>query len=152
MITNNTTQTISLAIKATPAEIWQALVDPSLTPAYYVGFSAEFELTPGADYRYTAGDVTVIDGTVVDVEPEHRLATTFNGRWDPAVAELDESTVTFTLDAPAMPLPGITILTCRHEGLPDTPVAAGLESGWATILSGLKTLLETGAPMVAPPS
>lgn len=151
MNTNDTTQTISLAIKATPSEIWHALVDPDLTPAYYVGFTAQFDLTPGAQYRYTAGDVTVINGTVVDVEPEHRLTTTFNGRWDPAVAELAESTVTFTLGAPAMPLPGITILTCRHEGLPDSPAAAGLESGWVTILSGLKTLLETGAPMVSMP-
>jgi hypothetical protein len=35
-----------------------------------------------------------------------------------------------------------------HEGLPETPVADHLELGWVSILSGLKTVVETGAPMV----
>jgi hypothetical protein len=56
--------------------------------------------------------------------------------------------VTFTIDTTAMPMPGVTLLTCVHEGLPDSPVAAQLELGWVSILSGLKTLVETGAPMV----
>jgi len=144
----NTTRTISLAIKASPAEIWRALVDGDATPAYYVGFRAHYDLTPGASYRYTAGGGDVIHGTVLEVDVERRLVVTFNGLWDPAVAALAESTVTFTLAAPAMPMPGVTVLTCRHDALPDSPVAAGLESGWVTILSGLKTLLETGAPLV----
>jgi ABC-type Mn2+/Zn2+ transport system permease subunit len=32
-----------------------ALTDGDITPAYYVGFRAEYDLTPGAAYRYTAG-------------------------------------------------------------------------------------------------
>jgi len=47
-------------------------------------------------------------------------------------------------------MPGVTVLSVVHDGLPDTPAAAGLESGWVTIVSGLKTLLETGAPMFGP--
>ena len=84
------------------------------------------------------------------MQPGSRLTTTFNGYWDPAVAALPESTVSFILSEPSMPMPGVTVLTCVHTGLPDTPVAAGLESGWVSILSGLKTLLETGTPMVRP--
>lgn len=145
-----TTQKIQLAIRATPEQVWNALTDGAVTPAYYYGFAADFDLRPGRPYRYTASGTDVISGRVVDVEPGHSLTTTFNGAWDPGVAELPESTATFRLSQPPMPLPGVTILTLEHEGLPDTPAAAGLESGWVTILSGLKTLLETGAPMVAP--
>ena len=47
-----------------------------------------------------------------------------------------------------MPMPGVTLLTCVHDGLPDAPVTDHLELGWVSILSGLKTLVETGAPMV----
>ena len=144
-----TNQHIQLAIKATPDEVWNALVDGAITPAYYVGFEAAFDLTDGAPYAYTAGGGDMITGLVKAVEPGSKLVTTFNGHWDPAVAELAESTVTFTLSPPAMPLPGITMLSCLHEGLDDSPAAASLESGWVTILSGLKTLLETGRPMVA---
>lgn len=50
-----------------------------------------------------------------------------------------------------MPMPGVTFLSLRHEGLPDTEDAAHLEVGWVTIRSGLKTLLETGVPLAAPP-
>jgi uncharacterized protein YndB with AHSA1/START domain len=147
-----TTQKIQLAIKASPEAVWNALVDGAITPAYYVGFAADFDLTPGAPYRYTAGGGDMITGTVVEVEPGSRLVTTFNGHWDPAVAELPESTVTFTLGSTVMPMPGVTVLTCVHTGLPDAPAAAGLETGWVAILSGLKTLLETGAPMVGAPA
>ena len=107
-----TTQHIQLAIKATPAQIWGALTDGELTPAYYVGFQADYDLTPGATYRYTAGGVEVITGTVLEVEDGRRLRTTFNGRWDAAVAALPESTVTFTVsEPPAMPMPGIWRMT-----------------------------------------
>ncbi len=146
----DTVQKIRLAIRATPEQVWQALTDGSVTPAYYVGFTADYDLTPGGAYRYTAGGGDVITGTVLDVEPDRRLTATFNGYWDAEVAALPESTVTFTLTEPAMPMPGVTVLSCVHEGLPDTPAAAGLESGWVSILSGLKTLLETGSPMIRP--
>lgn len=150
--TENIQLKVQLAIKATPEQVWEALTDGDVTPAYYVGFRAEYSLTPGAPYRYTAGGGEMISGTVLEVEPGRRLKTTFNGYWDPDVAALPESTVTFTLSEPSMPMPGVTILSCLHEGLPDTPVAAGLEIGWVAILSGLKTLLETGEPMVDAPA
>jgi uncharacterized protein YndB with AHSA1/START domain len=146
------TITIHQAIRGDAAAIWRSLVDGAITPAYYVGFEADFDLTPGTGYRYTAGGGDMINGTVVEVDPGHRLVTTFNGHWDPAVAALPESTVTFTIGDTAMPMPGVTLLTCVHENLPDTEVTTHLELGWVTILSGLKTLVETGAPMVGAPS
>lgn len=152
LATPTTTQHIQLAIRATPAAVWDALIDGNVTPAYYAGFRAEYDLTRGAAFRYTAGGAEVITGTVLEVEEDRRLRTTFNGHWDPAIAALPESTVTFTVsEPPAMPMPGVTFLTCRHEGLPATEEAASLEVGWVAILSGLKTLLETGSPLVPAP-
>jgi uncharacterized protein YndB with AHSA1/START domain len=143
---------VQLAIRAEPEAVWEGLVDGRTTPAYYVGFTAEFDaLEPGADYRYTAGGGAMITGTVVEVDAGRRLTTTFNGLWDPAVAALAESTVTFELLETAMPMPGVTLLRCTHRGLPAGPAAEHLELGWVSILSGLKTLLETGAPMVGAP-
>ena len=139
---------IQLAIKATPERIWAALTDGDITPAYYYGFRAEYDLTVGSPYRYTAGG-DMITGTVLAVEPERLLTATFNGHWDPMVAALPESTVTFAVVEPFMPMPGVTFLSCRHDGLTDGDAARHLEIGWVAILSGLKTLLETGAPMAA---
>jgi uncharacterized protein YndB with AHSA1/START domain len=147
-----TTITVHHAIKAEPETIWRALVDSEMTPAYYVGFAAEFDLTEGAPYRYTAGGGDMITGTVLEVDPGRHLVTTFRGLWDPAVAELPESTVTFTIGDTAMPMPGVTLLSCVHDGLPDGAVTTHLELGWVSILSGLKTLVETGSPMVGAPA
>lgn len=146
-----TTQKIQIAIRATPDRVWDGLVDGKVTPAYYYGFEADYDLAPGRPYRYVADGRDVISGTVLAVEPERSLVTSFRGAWTPEVAALPESTVRVTLGAPPMPTPGVTVLTLLHEGLPDGDVAAGIESGWVLILSGLKTLLETDAPMVDAP-
>ncbi len=148
--TAHTVRKIQIAVRAESADVWRALTDGAVTPAYYYGFRAEFDLTAGAPFRYTAGGGDVITGTVLEVKPGRMLRTSFRGLWDVAVAQLPESTVTFTLAAPAMPIPGVTVLTCVHEGLPAGAAAEQMESGWVTILSGLKTMLETGTPLAAP--
>ena len=147
----DTAQRIQLAVRATPEAVWQALTDGAVTPSYYLGFEAHYDLVEGAPYRYTAGGADMITGQVVAVEPGRTLTTTFNGHWDPDVDALPESTVTFSIFEPFMPMPGVTFLACVHE-LPASETAAHLEIGWVTILSGLKTVLETGGPLAGPPA
>ena len=144
---STTTQKIQIAVRATPDQVWQALTDGGVTPAYYLGFEAHYDLAPGAPYRYTAGGGDMITGSVLDVVPGRSLRTTFNGHWDAEVDALPESEVTFSVFEPFMSMPGVTFLSCEHTGLPATEAAAHLEVGWVTILSGLKSLLETGRPM-----
>jgi uncharacterized protein YndB with AHSA1/START domain len=148
-----TTLKVQVAVRATPEQVWTALTDGAVTPAYYYGFVADFgDLRPGTGYRSTAGGGDMITGEVLEAEAARRLVVTFDGAWQPDVAALPTSTVTFELLDPAMPAPGVTLLSCVHEGLPAGETAAHLELGWVSILSGLKTLLETGQPMVAPPA
>lgn len=146
----STDQRLQLAIRATPDQVWQALTDGAVSPAYYLGFEAHYDdLSAGAPYTYTAGGGDMITGRILEVEAGRRLRVTFNGHWAPDVDALPESVVTFTVFEPFMPMPGVTFLSCVHEGLPDVEAARNLELGWVAILSGLKTLLETGAPMSA---
>lgn len=145
-----TTQKIQLAIKSSPDELWAALTSAEISPAYYYGFEAHYDLTEGASYSYRAGGHNMITGRLLEVVPGKKLSMTFAGTWSPDVAELPESTVTYELHDTAMSIPGVTGLTLTHEGLPDTSTSRSVEQGWVLILSGLKTLLETGSPMVAP--
>lgn len=140
---------ISLAIRADADAVWQALTDGAITPAYYYGFRAAYPEQAGQPYRYTAGGADMITGTVLEIEPGRSIRMSFRGHWQPDVAELDESTVSIALEAPSMPLPGVTLLTLTHHGLPDSPTARNLGHGWVMILSGLKTLVETGSPLAA---
>lgn len=143
--------TVSLAIKADPQAIWTALTDGTVSPAYYYGFSIESSFTEGAPYTYTAGGAPMITGTVTEVAPAESMTMTFHGVWDPGVAELPETIVRYELAAPAMPMPGVTVLTMTHTGMPAGDTAHHVAHGWVLILSGLKTLVETGEPLATPP-
>lgn len=145
------TQKIQLAIKASAAEVWQALTDPAISPAYYYGFEAHFPRVAGAPYSYVSNGREVITGTVTDLVEGERLSMTFRGAWTPSVAELPESRVTYVLTDTTMAIPGLTQLTLIHEDLPAGPTADDIERGWVLILSGLKTLLETSTPLVPAP-
>lgn len=148
-----TTQKIQIAIKADPAEVWAAITDGAISPAYYYGFTANYtDLTPGADYSYLSEGRPVITGTLREVVPGEKLSMTFAGTWAEDVAELPQSVVTYELGETAMAIPGLTALTLTHEGLPDTGAARNVEKGWVLILSGLKTLVETGRPLIGPPT
>jgi uncharacterized protein YndB with AHSA1/START domain len=146
------TQKVQIAVRAGRDQVWDALTNPDVTPAYYYGFRGEFELAAGGSYRYTAGGGDMITGKVLEVDPQARLVTTFNGHYAPDVAAAPESIVTITLADTAPPAggPGVTLLTLVHEGM-DQPAASSTEAGWVTITSGLKTLLETGTPLTPPP-
>jgi uncharacterized protein YndB with AHSA1/START domain len=82
---------------------------------------------------------------VVEATPPEKLVTTFDAQWDDAVRADPPSRITWTLeDAGA----GVSKLTVVHEGFAgQTATAEQVAGGMPLILSGLKTLLETGAPL-----
>jgi uncharacterized protein YndB with AHSA1/START domain len=148
---SDTAITVSLAVRAPAEDVWRALTDGAVSPAYYYGFALETGLAAGRPYRYTAGGAPMITGEVLDLVPGERVTMTFNGAWTPEVAALPESRVAYRLDPPAMPAPDVTVLTMTHTGLPAAPVTEVLRAGWVMILSGLKTVVETGGPLVPAP-
>ena len=71
----------------------------------------------------------------------------FDARWDDGVAADPPSRVTWELADGGQ---GVVQLTVVHEGLvPGTATFEQVAGGMPFILSGLKTLLETGEPLVA---
>jgi len=136
-------------IRATPERLWRALVDGELTRRYYFGCRIESDWTPGSPYRLVddAGNALVA-GENIAVDPPRRLVQTFGAPWAPEVGCEGPSTVTWEIE----PVGGVgdtCKLTLVHDGV-DPASARGKElgAGWAQILSGLKTLLETGEPLV----
>ncbi len=133
-------------IRTTPEKLWQALTDGALTQQYYFSTRAESTWKPGANYRYANADgSTLLSGEVLEAVPPQRLVTTFNPVWDENAAKGPASKVTFEIAA----LGPVCKLTLTHEDLEVHNMTDGLSEGWAQILSGLKTLLETGEPMPA---
>jgi uncharacterized protein YndB with AHSA1/START domain len=148
-------------IKATPQAIWDALIRPEWTVKYGYAPLVEYELRPGGAYRahpnegMKAMGVTgvIVDGEVLEAQPPRRLVQTWRMLMEPSLAAEGFTRLTFEIE-PARG--GVTRLTVTHDvtGAPGVQslVAGEHESngaggGWAEVLSGLKTLLETGAQL-----
>ena len=69
--------------------------------------------------------------------------------YDPEMAAEEPSRVTWEIEPRE---DGVTLLTVVHDRLEGAPkTAAGVEGeGWMHVLSGLKTLLETGESLDGP--
>jgi uncharacterized protein YndB with AHSA1/START domain len=79
-------------------------------------------------------------------DPPRRLVHGWRSLYDPGMAAEPESRVTWEID----PVEGgVCRLTLTHDRLETAPLTAREVSGagWMGVLSGLKTLLETGRPL-----
>jgi uncharacterized protein YndB with AHSA1/START domain len=161
MQTTTTTQVYRVYIKATPEAVWDAITRPEWTERYGYGGRAEYELRPGGRYQGLTSEAmrsmgapeVAVEGEVVEVDPPRRLVQTWRMVMDPEMAAEGYTRLTWEI----LPLKdGVTRVTVIHDvqGAPKLAVllAGGMEDqgaggGWSWVLSGLKTLLETGAPL-----
>jgi uncharacterized protein YndB with AHSA1/START domain len=139
-----TTQVYSVFIKATPEQIWEAITTPAFTQKYF--FGSHVTVTPEL-YDGRDGDGReLVTGPVFEFDPPRRLAHGWTAHYDPTTATEPESRVTWELEPQDG---GVTKLTVVHDKLEASPATAqSVAGGWSFVLSGLKTLLETGEPLV----
>ena len=79
--------TYDIYIAAPVAKVWKGIVDGEMTKHYVYGTRLESKLKNGAPYAYVGdGDFKVVDGEILEVEPEKRLVMTWRAHWDDAVA------------------------------------------------------------------
>ena len=136
-----TTQVYQVFIKATPEMIWDAITKPEFTRRYFHG--ASHTVTPEHyDSRGPNGEVWG-DADVFEFDPPRKLVHGWRSLYNPELAQEEESRVTWEIEAGE---DGVTLLTVVHDQLEGAPKTAASVSGvgWMGVLSGLKTLLETG--------
>jgi DNA-binding transcriptional ArsR family regulator/uncharacterized protein YndB with AHSA1/START domain len=149
-------------IRTTPEQLWRGLTDPAFTRRYW-GVTFDSDWKTGSTYalRIEKDGVTISDSAqaVLESSPYRRLSYTwhtFSPEWAAAnqvgdehlakVASERRSTVTFDLE----PVGDMVKLTVVHDGFePGSAVLPGVSEGWPRVLSGLKTLLETGDALPA---
>ncbi len=132
-------------IRAGLNEVWRAITDGDMTEQYFYGTRVESDWTAGSPIRYTYPDGTVAaDGHVISIDAPNKLEISFHARWDPDLeAEGPVREIWLVSDAD-----GATLLTVEtHDVAADSKTVAEFSGGFPYIISGLKTLVETGAPM-----
>jgi uncharacterized protein YndB with AHSA1/START domain len=148
-MTAQATQVYSLFVRTTPEQLWDAITKPEFTSKYFYGSVFESTWEEGSSYAGWASDRSqqYVDGTVVEASPPHKLVTTWRALYDPDTAAEPFSRVTWEIEPAG---DGVTKLTVVHDELEASPkTAANVAGGWSFVLSGLKTLLETGEPLSA---
>ena len=129
-------------IRATPEAIWRAITETDYTLRYYYGSAIETDLQAGSPYRMTIDGELQIEGEIVEAKPPNRLVQTFNAVWDEEVKADAPTRVTWEIEEAG---PGVCKVTLVHDSLvAGSPTLEQVSGGWPFILSGLKTLLETG--------
>jgi uncharacterized protein YndB with AHSA1/START domain len=135
-------------IKTTPERLWEAITDGELRKKYSFGVGVESDWTEGSEYK--AGVPGVIDistGVNLEVDPPRLLVQSFTALWSDQVKSEGETRVTWEIE----PVGTSCCLRVTHEGLGEG-ANNELWGGWPMILSGLKTLLETGEQLDTPGS
>jgi uncharacterized protein YndB with AHSA1/START domain len=134
-------------IAAAPEKAWAALTSLEFTQQYFFGRSVEIEPQVGGAFILRMPDGRVdVQGRVVDYDPPRRLSVTWRVEWIEEMRKLPECLVSYQID-PLGDAVRLTMTEAHQWDVPDDILAGGRQ-GWPIILSSLKSLLETGKPIV----
>jgi uncharacterized protein YndB with AHSA1/START domain len=144
-ITAQTTQVYQVFIKASAEEIWDAITKPEFTERYFYG--ARNSVTADGYRSLGPNDEVWGDAAVTEFDPPRRLVHGWRSMYDPEMAAEEESRVTWEIEPQDGGYCRLTVVHDQLEGAPKTAESVS-GAGWMMVLSGLKTLLETGKPLV----
>ena len=137
-------------IKTSPERLWQAITDSEMREKYTFGVGVTSDWTPGSRYEavHPGAGIAISEGENLEVDPPRRLVQSFRAVWSDDVKSEGTSRVTWEIEP-------IGDDSCRlivtHDELREG-ANGELYGGWPMILSGLKTLLETGETLTTPGS
>ncbi|MES1261213.1 MAG: SRPBCC domain-containing protein [Acidobacteriota bacterium] len=134
-------------IKTTPERLWQALTDTDMRRKYTFGAVVTSDWTTGSRYEGVGGGAPILEGENLEVDPPHRLVQSFRALWGEDVKSEGTSRVTYEIRK----IGDSCLLTVTHDQLREG-ANNQLYGGWPMVLSGLKTLLETGEMLTTPGS
>ena len=137
----------TIYIASTPEKVWEALTSAEFTRKYFFGNSVEIEQRVGGAYIVRTPDgAPHISGEVLACDPPKKLTVTFNVNWPALIEKLGPTLVTYEIEQAGEAVK-LTMSESHDRPLNDDILSGGRQ-GWPAILSSLKSVLETGKPLV----
>jgi uncharacterized protein YndB with AHSA1/START domain len=129
-------------IRTTPEKLWQALTEPEFTKQFWYGTWQDCDWKKDASWKIMMPDGRVADsGEVLEIEPNKRLVLSWRNEFSDLRAE-GYSRMTYLLE----PQGELVRFTVTHEmDKLNSKFIEAVSGGWPSIVSSLKSLLETGA-------
>jgi uncharacterized protein YndB with AHSA1/START domain/DNA-binding transcriptional ArsR family regulator len=134
----------SIDIHTSPEALWHAITDGDQTVRYFYGTRVASDWATGSPVIYTYPDGSIAaDGAVLSIDPPRELSMSFHARWDPEIESEGPVRQTWQIEAGANGTCRLSVVT---EGLvPGSKTEHEFTGGIVYIVSGLKTMLESGA-------
>jgi uncharacterized protein YndB with AHSA1/START domain len=132
-------------IRTTPEKLWDALLKPEFTKLYWFGATLQSEWKQGAPWQIVFADGRIADaGEIVEIETQKRIVIKWRNEFMPEMKAEGYSRCTIEIE----PAGDAVKLTVVHEiDKTGSKFIQAVSGGWPKILSGLKSLLETGKPL-----
>lgn len=135
-------------IRTTPEKLWRALLKPEFTRRYWCETVQECDWKPGSAWRIMIPDGRVADsGEILEIDPPRKLVQTWRKEagFESEMHLEGISRLTYELE----PIGDSVKLTLIHEmDRPESKLIQAVSNGWPHILASLKSLLETGEPLI----
>jgi len=137
-------------IASTPDRVWEALTSSQFTSQYFFGRRVESDWEVGASWLMRKPDGVVdVQGIVRESNRPHRLVVTWNVTGLPDLKDLPECIVSYEIEQIGDGVVRLTMTEAHPTPIPAYLLEGG-RKGWPMILSGLKSLLETGRSLAIP--
>ena len=136
-------------IGTTPEKLWAALTDPEFARQYWFGCHCESEWTKGSPWKLVSSDGETLDaGSIVEADPPRRLVIRWQQQKKPELKAEGESLCTMEIEQSGSAVRLSITHTIEREPSKFMDAVGG---GWPKVISNLKSLLETGAPVLDNP-
>lgn len=131
-----------IGIDATPAEVYDALVNPAKIKKYFFGTDAQSDWKVGSPLKFTGeyeGKTYEDKGTILANEPGKQLQYSY---WSSMSGIEDKPENYVTVTNTITEKDGKTLLEITQENVPTEEMRQHSEQNWNKVLHGLKDLVE----------
>lgn len=133
-------------IRTTPERLFAALTQPEFTKTYWAETWQESAWTPGASWRLMIPDGRIGDaGRIVEIDPPRKLVIEWSIEFQPDLKAESPTLVSYLLEPEGT---AVKLTLTQETQAPDSKIIAAMSQGWPHLLASLKSLIETGEPLV----
>ncbi len=138
-------------IKTTPAKLWEALTSREFMAQYWLGNQPEADWRVGGSWKIVRPNGELTDsGEILEFVEGKRIVIKWRNEFMPELKAEGFSVCTMEIEPSGKPGEESMKLTVTHTmERAGSKLIAAVGGGWPLILSNLKSVIETGVPLLA---
>lgn len=135
-------------IRGAIEEVWDAITNPDMTSQYFYGTLVESDWEVGSEMNYFYPDGSkASEGHIISIDAPKRIEFTFQALWDEEMIAEGPAREVWALAE----VSGMVQLTIElYDVDEDSKTLDDFSNGFPYIVSGLKSLIETGEALPSP--